>query len=211
VAAGYAATSGSRVSGISLINFSFRVPAFEFVRILYAGKLQQASDGLGAANDLASTDGRAGPSPHGGKRALSGQPLHAGLAPVANLQQQTAATNAQPNSCGCACSRLARLEWRSTRPAPPLCKQGVRGSSPLGSTPSWRWVVSKPGVRACLVHPWSGGRADLLGFDVSRWRVGLAPTLTVCGLVIMIMGQRGWPWRSRSRRPFLPRARSCWP
>ena len=44
---------------------------------------------------------------------------------------------------------------------------GVRG--PLGSTPSWRWVVSKPGVRACLVHPWSGGRADLLGFDVSRW------------------------------------------
>jgi hypothetical protein len=37
---------------------------------------------------------------------------------------------------GCTYSRLVRRERRSTRPAPPLCKQGVRGSSPLGSTPS---------------------------------------------------------------------------
>jgi hypothetical protein len=59
-----------------------------------------------------------------------------GSSPVANLQQQTAATKAQPGGGGCDYSRLARHEWRSTRPAPPLCQQGVRGSSPLGSTPS---------------------------------------------------------------------------
>src|SRR4029453_5207053 len=57
-------------------------------------------------------------------------------APVANLQHETAATNARRGGSYCAYSRLARHEWRSTRPAPPLCKQGVRGSSPLGSTPS---------------------------------------------------------------------------
>jgi hypothetical protein len=57
-------------------------------------------------------------------------------APVANLQHETAATNARRGGSYCAYSRLARHERRSTRPAPPLCKQGVRGSSPLGSTPS---------------------------------------------------------------------------
>jgi hypothetical protein len=46
-----------------------------------------------------------------------------GLAPVVNLQQQTAATTARPGVCGCAYSRLARRECHSTRPAPPLCKQ----------------------------------------------------------------------------------------
>src|SRR4029453_2786399 len=56
--------------------------------------------------------------------------------PVANLQHETAATNARRSGSYCAYSRLARHEWRSTRAAPPLCKQGVRGSSPLGSTPS---------------------------------------------------------------------------
>ena len=46
-------------------------------------------------------------------------------APVANLQQQSAATKAQPGGCGCDYSRLARRKRRSMRPAPPLCKQGV--------------------------------------------------------------------------------------
>jgi hypothetical protein len=55
-------------------------------------------------------------------------------APVANLQHETAATNARRGGSYCAHSRLASHEWRSTLPAPPLCKQGVRGSSPLGST-----------------------------------------------------------------------------
>jgi hypothetical protein len=59
-------------------------------------------------------------------------------APKAKLQQQTAATNPRPGGCGRACTRLARHERGSARPAPPLCKQGVRGSSPLGSTPSQR-------------------------------------------------------------------------
>jgi hypothetical protein len=39
--------------------FQFRVPAFEFVGIVYAGKLQQAREGLGAADDLAGPDGKA--------------------------------------------------------------------------------------------------------------------------------------------------------
>jgi hypothetical protein len=39
--------------------FQFRVPAFEFVGIVYAGKLQQAREGLGAAADLAARDGKA--------------------------------------------------------------------------------------------------------------------------------------------------------
>jgi hypothetical protein len=57
-----------------------------------------------------------------------------GSSPVANLQQQSAATTAQPGGDGCDYSRLARRKRRSMRPTPPLCKQGVRGSSPLGST-----------------------------------------------------------------------------
>jgi hypothetical protein len=60
-----------------------------------------------------------------GKREQCSQALHSGLAPVANLQQQTAATNARPGGSGCACSRLARHARRLTRPAPPLCKQRV--------------------------------------------------------------------------------------
>ena len=39
--------------------FQFRVPAFDFVRIVYAGKLQQAREGLGAAADLTGRDGKA--------------------------------------------------------------------------------------------------------------------------------------------------------
>jgi hypothetical protein len=68
-----------------------------------------------------------------GKRALPGS-LCNGSSPVANLQQQSAATKAQPGGRGCDYSRLARRKRRLTRLAPPLCKQGVRGSSPLGST-----------------------------------------------------------------------------
>jgi hypothetical protein len=47
----------------------------------------------------------------------------------------------------------------------------------------------KPGQGACLVRPWSAGRLDLLSLSVRRRWVALAPTLTVCDLLIMIMGQ----------------------
>jgi hypothetical protein len=40
-----------------------------------------------------------------------------------------------------------------------------------------------------LVRPWSAGRLDLLSLSVRRRWVALAPTLTVCDLLIMIMGQ----------------------
>jgi hypothetical protein len=52
-------------------------------------------------------------------------PTH-GTASISNLQQQTAATNAQPSGSQCAYLRLARQERRSTRRYPPLCKQDVR-------------------------------------------------------------------------------------
>src|SRR5829696_2746165 len=54
------------------------------------------------------------------------QLLHTGArAPVANLQQKTAATKAQPGGGGCDYSWLTRHEQRSATPAPPLCKQVV--------------------------------------------------------------------------------------
>jgi hypothetical protein len=57
---------------------------------------------------------------------------------------------------------------------------------------------------ACWVRPLSASRADLLSLTVGRrWRVALAPTLTVCDLVIMIMGQLasfGLPWWRRAGR-----------
>jgi hypothetical protein len=49
-----------------------------------------------------------------------------GAPPVADVQLETAATNARRGGSGCALSRLARHERRPTRPAPPLCKQDVR-------------------------------------------------------------------------------------
>ena len=57
-----------------------------------------------------------------------------GSSAVANLQQQSAATKAQPSGGGCDYSRLARRKRGPMRPTPPLCQQGVRGSSSLGST-----------------------------------------------------------------------------
>jgi hypothetical protein len=58
---------------------------------------------------------------------------------------------------------------------------------------------------ACLVRPLSAGWLDLLSLTVGRrWRVALAPTLTVCDLLIMIMGQLasfGLPrWRRAGRQ-----------
>jgi hypothetical protein len=73
-------------------------------------------------------------------------PFARGSATVANLQHETAATNARPGGRECAYSRPARHERRSTRPTPPLCKQGVRGSSPLGSTQVGL-------VKACSIIP----------------------------------------------------------
>ena len=64
--------------------------------------------------------------------------------PSANQQQQTAATNARSGGFECIYSRLARRKRRSMTPTPPLCKQGVRGSSPLGSSPS----------QSGLAHAW---------------------------------------------------------
>jgi hypothetical protein len=46
------------------------------------------------------------------------------------LQQQTRGLPVR-DAATCGCPRRGR---RSARPPPPLCKQGVRGSSPLGST-----------------------------------------------------------------------------
>ena len=48
-----------------------------------------------------------------------------GSSPVSKLQQQSAATKAQPGGGGCYDSRLVRRKRRSTRPTPPLCKQVV--------------------------------------------------------------------------------------
>jgi hypothetical protein len=42
---------------------------------------------------------------------------------------------------GCDYSWLAKRQRSSTTPAPPPCTQGVRGSSPLGSTASQRWFA----------------------------------------------------------------------
>ena len=77
----------------------------------------------------------------------------------------------------------------------------VRGSSPqpvtLSSTiqtPNWRWLVSSRGE----------GRAwSTLSLYLNRRWVALAPTLTVCDLLIMIMGQLasfGLPWWRRAGR-----------
>jgi hypothetical protein len=54
-----------------------------------------------------------------------------------------------------------------------------------------------------LVRPWSAGLLDLLSLPVSRRWMALAPTLTVCDLLIMIMGQLasfGLPWWRRAGR-----------
>jgi hypothetical protein len=64
-------------------------------------------------------------------------PLHCGLCKrslagtcSSKVQQQWR----NPAMVDCDYSRLARQKRHIMRPAPPLCKQGVRGSSPLGST-----------------------------------------------------------------------------
>lgn len=47
------------------------------------------------------------------------------------------------------------------------------------------------------------GPLDLLSLYLSRWWVALAPTLTICDLLIMIMGQLasfGLPWWRRAGR-----------
>ena len=47
----------------------------------------------------------------------------------------------------------------------------------------------KPSQTACLARPWPAGLCVYEAFTVSRrWMAG-APTLTVCDLLIMIMGQ----------------------
>ncbi len=54
-----------------------------------------------------------------------------------------------------------------------------------------------------MVRPWSAGLLDLLSLTVSRRWMALAPTLTVCDLLIMIMGQLasfGLPWWRRAGR-----------
>jgi hypothetical protein len=71
-----------------------------------------------------------------GKRALPGSPLH-GSSQAASLQQQSAATRAQPGGGGYDHARLARRKRHSMRPAPPLCKQGVRWSG----LKSWKAVI----------------------------------------------------------------------
>ena len=74
----------------------------------------------------------------------------AARAPAISLQQETAATNPRSGSSGCAYSRSARPERHLTTRVPPLCKQGVRGSSPLGSTVSqrhFRYPNTLPGAR----------------------------------------------------------------
>jgi hypothetical protein len=61
----------------------------------------------------------------------------------------------------------------------------------------------KPWRRVCLVYPWCAGRLGLLSLCLSRRWVALAPTLTVCDLLIMIMGQLasfGLPWWRRAGR-----------
>ena len=95
----------------------------------------QSGDGPIPSPDSAPT-GSAGPhSPalgRSGKQTLC--EASTAVSTVPNLQQDTAATSAQSGGSKCAYSRMVRRERRSTSPAPPLCKQGVRGSSPLGST-----------------------------------------------------------------------------
>jgi hypothetical protein len=49
--------------------------------------------------------------------------------------------------------------------------------------------VSSHGIRACLVRPLSAGRLGLLSLTGQSMLDGLAPTLTVCDLLIMIRGQ----------------------
>jgi hypothetical protein len=127
--------------------------------------------------------------------------LHARLAPEANLQQQTAATRAQPGGGGCDYLRLARHERRSTKAAPPLCKQGVRGSSPLGSTlvsgtfairigGQRREYSSKVQQRCRRVEMLNGLRADRRAPSTlsksSRWSPGYAHPSSLqsgCGAV----------------------------
>jgi hypothetical protein len=54
-----------------------------------------------------------------------------------------------------------------------------------------------------LVYPWCAGGLGLLSLYLSRRWVAFAPTLTVCDLLIMIMGQLasfGLPWWRRAGR-----------
>ena len=72
--------------------------------------------------------------------------------------------------------------------------------NPRTNSPSWRWVVSSH----CRGRTWSarGRRAGLLSLTVNR-RGCLAPALTVCDFLIMIMGQLasfGLPWWPRAGR-----------
>ena len=69
--------------------------------------------------------------------------------------------------------------------------------------PSWRWLVSSLG-RGRVGPPVVCGPVGFVEpFGVSRWRVALVPTLTVCDLLIMIMGQLasfGLSWWRRAGR-----------
>jgi hypothetical protein len=55
-----------------------------------------------------------------------------------------------------------------------------------------------------LIRPWLRAGLDLLSLYGESLVVALAPTLTVCDLVIMIMGQLasfGLPWWAKGRPP----------
>jgi hypothetical protein len=92
-----------------------------------------------------------------GKRALCWQRMRSGPAPVANLQQETAATNARTGGSGCAYLRLARHERRLTRRAPPLCKQwshSIRANSNSDLSRA-QFVPNTPPTAVTHGSPWS--------------------------------------------------------
>jgi hypothetical protein len=71
---------------------------------------------------------------------------------------------------------LSEPERGSAKPVPPLCKQGVRGSSPLGSTPS-----SRAKADALETSPW------MLGLGASMapkpiWSEVSSETTGSCGM-----------------------------
>jgi len=120
-------------------------------------------------------------------------PLHSGLSAIANLQQETAATNTPPSGSGCAYSRLARHERRSTRPAPPLCKQGVRWSG----LKSWKAVIRN--------RTWDAGRATVGPHVAAICGLLRSLRVRVAGVCSMAPTGRGilpsWPCEFDSRHP----------
>jgi hypothetical protein len=64
---------------------------------------------------------------------------------------------ARPGGSGCAFSRLARHKWRSTRPAPPLCKQwshSIRANSNSDLSRA-QFVPNTPPTAVTHGSPWS--------------------------------------------------------